>query len=294
MENNVFYGGHMTNAEGEIIVDSHIERGITTSDALISCGDEREVAGLSEVYLHVFGSLPPNVAYNVIVLNETLVEGSSTEEVFSDAVGAITPTLIELGYKVAVHSDEGTEGAHTFDTKRADGTVGCAYLEKRQDISKLISENGAELIARAAELFPFVFTEPEDGEYAEEVVRAHGRMADHSDLFGDHSGRKTAIAATDNGAHSVVVLGQHTGRSAVINLEENSALDNVRAAEAGDPTYSEDLWVVLEAFDKLSSLYGYDKKHIKIATIIDVLGTLSALGIDPANITVNRPGDSTL
>ena len=250
--------------------------------SVIFCGDERGEGD----YIHIFGGAL-NIPYNLAILKEVAEPGSVTDT-FEDQTASLVPVVADVAkVKQGVHSDDTAENAEHMHTDRHDGPIGCGYAEKRQAISQLIHEMGGQIVARAAELAPELFQSQEDDDFADEVVNAHGRLAERSGFF--TTGRRVALVAVQKGAETQVVKGEHTGEKGELNMVPNTSLRSEKARQDGEPLYSQDEWAVDAIQDRIRHLYPYDRRHTQIAHVIDAIGTMAALGVDLQDISVRRP-----
>ncbi|HEX5744566.1 MAG TPA: hypothetical protein VFX84_03925, partial [Candidatus Saccharimonadales bacterium] len=169
-----------------------------------------------------------------------------------------------------------------------DGAVGCGYAELRSRISGVIVDQGAELIRDAAELRPELFKDTDDYNFAHAVIAAHERLVERPGFITD--GRSVVLSAAGQGSKVMLVEGEHTGTEGIVNLVPGSSLDSDAANGAGLEAYNQDSWAIEEAGDRVRPTYPHDKRHLQIAELIDVIGTMRALGVE--DIAVRRPGSA--
>lgn len=246
---------------------------VSLSNTLLACGDDRT----KNLLIKLMGGIL-NPIYQNIVMQELTDPGSVTDS-FEEEAAKQTPLILKSGAPLgAVHSDTAAEGSDAINLDQPEGKVGCGYAELRQAISAGIFKNEEQVIAWAQILRPELFESDEDLLTAKQITATHGRLAERQSLF--TSGREVVLTAADQGAQTVVVDGQHTAQEATVNLVADTTLDGSLAAEAGLEVYDHDSWALEEIQDKLRSEYPYDKKQQQIAEIIDVVGTLMALGVE--------------
>ena len=153
-------------------------------DRLISCGDDRPESTPNKPYFHLFGGAP-FLIFNQLITNDAIQAGvfERLENPLEDFVADNLPYLEKsLGIKPAVHSDEKTEHGNTINTSYEDGQVGCKYWDARLPISAHIANNANTLLDEATCYVPELFTEKSDIYFGQNVMRAHGRFAERSDL----------------------------------------------------------------------------------------------------------------
>jgi len=250
----------------------------------VFCGDERAPIGFDEDFIHVFGGAL-NIPYNFMVLKEAAQPGSVTDS-FTDETASLVPVVNEAAEaQFGVHSDTSAEHGDHFHADQQGGKIGCGYGELRAPISAGIAEHRADILAEAKTLRPELFQAEEDTAFGEAVITAHGRLAERQTCFQD-GGRAVVLAAIEKGSPVMLVQGAHVGKDGIINLRRNTSLRSGEALAANLAAYNQDSWAVEDAFDKISHLYPYDKRHFQIATLIDTIGTMRALGVE--NIETRR------
>jgi hypothetical protein len=233
----------------------------------IFCGDDRNKEGIQ-----LFGGVV-NIAYNEAVLEEVVKPGSVTDSL-EGRVEAKTAALIREGMHPGVHSDENAEEGNRLK-EHSEGSVGCAYAELRAAISEGIGDLGSELIDQAARLRPELFEQPDDYEFGLAVTAAHGRLAKRKDF--QAPGRKVVLAAASKGAKTTVYEGGHIAGNAISNEEPATRFDGSGAMNEGLPAYNHDAWAAEEIARRLND--PSDSKQRQIANLIDMLGTVRALGV---------------
>ncbi|MDB5175946.1 MAG: hypothetical protein JWM81_804 [Candidatus Saccharibacteria bacterium] len=241
----------------------------------IFCGDDRESD--LDLYIHVFGGMPPNIAYNLTIIREAHNAGS-VEDTFGEEVGSITPVLIDVAHeKVGVHSDDNSEVNGIFDVN-GQGDIGCGYIKLRQPISRLIAERKAEVLAEAKLQSPELFTSELDDQIAEGILSAHQSLSERAGFF-KASSREVAKTTVDQGANTMVVVGPHGAEDGIINRRRDTSIKTNAASEAGLKTYDHDAWATGDTYDKIRDYYPFDKRELEIADLIDAIGTMWALGV---------------
>jgi hypothetical protein len=233
----------------------------------IFCGDDRNKDGIQ-----LFGGVV-NIAYNEAVLEEVAKPGSVTDSL-EDRVEAKTAALIREGMHPGVHSDTTAEQG-TELKEDSEGPVGCAYALLRAAISEGIGRNGGELVEEAARLRPELFEKPGAHEFGLAVTAAHGRLAERESF--QSPGRKVVLAAASKGAKTTVYEGDHIAGDAIINKEPSTRFDGGGAMNEGLPAYNHDAWAAEEIARRLND--PSDSKQRQIANLIDMLGTVRALGV---------------
>lgn len=258
----------------------------------IFCGDKRKPINASGPYVHWFGA-ELNPIHTLIVMNEVTVPGSIADNMttFESEARRLTPIIKEkVSPRIGVHSDTACEQGSQLQTNRLDGPVGCKYAEKRQPISALITQQGEEILNILDRVRPELFETGEDLDFGRKVLAAHGRLANRDRFY--TSGRRVAIAAVEKGCKSQVLDSESAASDrpvGIINLDPSSSLDNESAVDAGQSAYFQDTALVMQAFGKFSDAYPYATHQLEIATEIDTIGTMLALGIDEKDIAVRRP-----
>ncbi len=251
------------------------EQLFTTVDIMtdpINCGDDR--ASELERYIHLFGG-ELFVPYTTAVLQETDTTGSA------QPLGALRSKLVAQqkarGVRgLGVHSDETAEQGSEIDLDKQAGPVGCGFAAKRAAISHLIHENREDIITEAEMLMPELFGEAWASEFAHGVADAHGRIAERSQLVvGDP--RQIILDAVKDGDTTAIYRGGHTATVGIINTERNSSFLTGDAVEQEVAAYNHDLW----ASDQLFAMSddAPNPAMAAIASLIDVIGTMKALGV---------------
>ncbi|CAN5365834.1 hypothetical protein BH09PAT4_BH09PAT4_05270 [soil metagenome] len=242
-----------------------------------SCGDDRE-SDLNK-FIHMFGGVL-FIAYTRGVLQEVSNPGST------DSVPNLTTqTLSELQGRgvesLSVHSDSAAEDGSTIDLTERNGSVGCGYAAKRAAISQLIYENGEQITNEASQLLPELFIDESAWSFARATTEAHGRLAQRaSDAIGD--GRALVLTALEKGAQGVLVHGEHTATEGIINTRRNTSLLTNDAVRAGLPVYQHDLWASSELLAMLQD--APDRQQAALASVIDIIGTMKALGVQEIGV----------
>lgn len=245
----------------------------------MNCADDR----VEEHYIHIFGGAL-NIPFNLAVMQEAEQPGSVTASL-ETIVAEVVPIVREKGgVRQGVHSDTETEQGDHFHIDQRDGEIGCGYGNKRKEISLHTAKIGSQIVARAAELCPELFNEQSDYDFADDVIGAHSRLARREGFLS--SGRRTAMAAIDKGADTMIVRGPHKATKGKINRWPNTSLDGRAADEIGKPLYSPDEWAVREIHEKIHDDYPYDERKLQIAHLIDDLGVMNFLGVELENIQV--------
>lgn len=261
---------------------------VDLADTPMFCGDDRG-RGL---FIHVFGGVL-GVVYNEVIARE-ITDPNAVTGTFASEASSIVPFILAHGGvpKAGVHSDDVIEHGISFRADVTDGPVGCAYAENRATISQKIVEGADELIALAKQKRPALFPEEQDTTFARSVTQAHGRLLERSFLG---SGRQAALEAVHAGALTSVVQGVHSPNSVgIINLVPNTSPDTGAAMDKGLPFYNQDSWALQRVIFNLSLPYPYDEHQQQIIELIDVLGTMKALGIKDEDIIVRRPNSISL
>lgn len=239
---------------------------------LINCGDDRPAD--ADKYIHVFGGAI-FVTYTNAILQEIRQPGS-----VEDLAALIKQDIAELqtaGFaNPGVHSDTSAEAGTAFHADQADGPVGCGYAGKRAAISQLISDKGENILEEAGSLLPELFVDETAWEFGRQVIAAHGRLAGRADsAIGN--GRALVRGATAAGAKMMLVDGSHTATEGIINTRTDSTFDTNAAYEAGLAAYDHDLWASNALLESLPG--APDRQQAAIASVIDVIGTMKALGV---------------
>lgn len=280
MNQDIFemYGEIDMSQETEVLKErEHLFVPVTLGQCEVYCGDKRPPVGYEGKYIHVFGGMAPNLAYNLSIVG-VANGGEPLGDSFASATGSITALLIENKVQPGVHSDEASEQGGTVKTDQAEGDVGCKYLQVRPDISRHIVENGDNILVLARELRPELFSEPEDIEFAKKVVDAHKTLIEKPGFI--TTGRDVALAATEQGAPTMVVASiDDASHEGVLNQRPKSTYDTERAMQEGLLAYDQDHWAVMEGFSKIRHIYPYDVRQVDIAETIDAIGTFQAVGV---------------
>lgn len=257
----------------------------------VFCGDKGNPLKDGAIYLHWFGGVLKPV-HNLVVMKEIQQLGSVTDT-FEEEAAALTPVIIETGgVKGGVHSDDVHEHGEEMHVEDKEGDIGCKYALLRQQISSLIYERGNEIVEILKSTQPELFQSERDDNFALKAIDAFGRLAERDDFY--TSGRRVAIAAVEHGAKAQVLdrstLTGDEDTVGIINKDPRSALDNKAANtdEEPRPAYTHDDGALMQAHRNISHLYPYDMREVEIASAIDTVGTLLALGI-PADKIAVRP-----
>ncbi len=249
------------------------------NSAFVFCGDERQPL-YARLFIHIFGGLAFQ-AYNLAIMNELQTAGS-VKTTFEDLVVEQITGLNAAGIRAGVHSDYETEHGKVIDTHELAGGFGCGYIAKRAAISELIANQTERMVAQAMSLRPELFSSSKANQQAAAVFEAQRRLATRPGFL--TAGRSIGLKAIQHGAPAMVVSGRHLAKEGIINLVTNTTLDSAAANKAGKPVYNHDQWAVMEMFDR--STVHYDRQVYDMATTIDAIGTLLALGVE--TIAVRR------
>jgi hypothetical protein len=238
----------------------------------INCGDDRPADW--DKYIHIFGGVL-FVAYQQAILQEAQRPGSA--ENLDALTTEVTPELKARGVQgLGVHSDTQAESGSMFHAEQADGAVGCGYAAKRAAISQLIAENGEAIVSEAAGLFPELFIDESAWTFGAQVTAAHGSLAARrSQSIGE--GRKLVLSAKDAGAKVMLVDGTHVASEGIINTRRDTTFDTNSANQTGLAAYNHDLWASNDLIEMLP--YAPDRQRTAIASVIDIIGTMKALGV---------------
>lgn len=239
----------------------------------INCGDDRPSD--LEGHINIFGGvLFP--AYTAMVLCELHTPGTSGS--FMENAGTVTRALKDSGVQhPGVHSDANAEQGSCFDEHRTDGTVGCGFGQARAIISGYVRDNGAAIIEEATVKMPWLFDNDQAQEFAEKVVATHESLAGNADtIIGN--GRQAICRAVAAGADVGIFRGPHTATFGVINTQSNTKFQTNRACAESVPAYTHNLW----ASDQLLAMLpdAPDETEARIASVIDVIGTMKVLGVE--------------
>lgn len=252
----------------------------------IFCGDDR---ASTLKYIHLMGG-GLNLVYTMTVLNETITNDSQQNSNFLKDTISRFETLKNLsGAKLGVHSDDKAETEDQIDLSRLSGPIGCKYAEARQAISAHIYNSAEHILEVVDHVNPTLIALKSDREFANSVVKAHGRLsATNTKYFKGSGGRAVVIAAIkETSAESMLVFGDHNASSGLINTSSNTSYDSALAAKDGNPFYDHDLWAVLNIFSStsVSNIFPYDLRQVEIANMIDTVGTLDLLGVDKIQLS---------
>lgn len=240
---------------------------------LINCGDDRTSDAAK--YIHVFGGAL-FVSYTNAVLQEVQRPGSASN--LAALTGQVVEQLQAAGYEgLGVHSDTAAEAGQSFRADQLDGAVGCGYAGKRAAISQLISDNGESIMQAASGLLPDLFGDKASQDFGWQVVAAHGRLAERADsAIGD--GRAVVRTANAAGAKMMLVSGSHVATEGIINTQAGSTFDTNAAHQANLAAYDHDLWASSTLLESLPN--AASRQEATIASVIDVIGTMQALGVE--------------
>lgn len=243
----------------------------------INCGDDRK--STIDKFIHMFGGVL-FVSYTSAVMQE--IEQPGSVENLPDLTQQVTNYLKSNGIKgIGVHSDVSAEHDSNLHTDKPDGPVGCGFAAKRGVISQLISENRDEIIEQASQLIPELFIEESAYSYAHQAADAHHRLSERAEkAIGD--GRKLVLSACESGAETAVVTGEHVATDGIINTRHDTTFDTNTATAEGLPAYNHNLWASNALIEMLPSQP--DRTQAAIASLIDIIGTMRALGVQ--NIAV--------
>lgn len=244
---------------------------LQTSD--IFCGDERIPVDVNEPYIHLFGG-ELFVSHNRLVSATTKGMDIAT---FADTVQHDVAALKAAGIQnLGVHSDTHAEASSAFQFDRAEGKVGCGYAELRPAISQGIVERQDEILADAQRLFPELFVDTSDFVAAQQIIAAHKQLASQPDVIG--AGRNVVRAAIAAGAKMMLVDGDHVSRVGIINTQPDTSFKSGEALAAGLAAYNHDLWASQGLVERLAP--GQDLVEFERASVIDIIGTMKALGVE--------------
>jgi hypothetical protein len=241
----------------------------------IFCGDER-LPLVDYPYLHVFGGVA-NPAYNSRVLE--VANGQATANAtFKEDVSSAAMILRANDIQAGVHSDTHSEKTDQMSTE-GDDPIGCGYIKLRRNISQLIAENRADIVQTAIQLRPELFADSDNITYAHRVAEAHEVLASDDAYFGSSS-RQVAAAAIDEGAPSMLVGGDHSGLTGMINYLENTTFDTSDALNSDMPTYDHDTWAAQQMLNLIpTAQISSTSLQRETADLIDAIGTMRALGV---------------
>jgi hypothetical protein len=239
----------------------------------INCGDDRSAD--RDQYIHIFGGVL-FVAYQQAIMQEAQQPGSA--EALDKLTTQIIPQLQDRGIQgLGVHSDTKAEHGSAFRTGEANGEIGCGYAGKRAAISQLIAENGQAIVEEAAGLFPELFIDESAWTFGMHIAKAHGNLAARQEqAIGD--GRHVVLQAVSSGAGIMLVDGAHVANEGIINTRRDSTFDTNAAQDTDLPAYNHDLWASNELIEMLPG--APDRNQAAIASIIDIIGTMKALGVE--------------
>ena len=251
--------------------------------SLIVCGDDREIAYPNEC-IHIFGG----ALYTPYLLSVLIASSdpNSTPPNFIDNVNSLIPLMLSRNFDLSVHSDDKNEnGLHDIDVSNPELIdVGCGFAQKRQMISSFIGQNQNQILSIAQNLRPELFGSEQELSDASAIIKAHQTMAKSLNT----SGRELVKKSLELGAYGVVVLGPHKSNRGVYNLRRNTSLDTNLANQNQNPAYIQDAWAVIDIVKGLSDIIPLDIKKVEIADLIDSIGIMLALGVDPDEIEVRR------
>ena len=151
-------------------------------------------------------------------------------------------------------------------------------------ISSFIGQNQNQILSIAQNLRPELFGSERELSDANAIIKAHQTMAKSLHV----SGRELVKKSLELGASGVVVLGVHKSKRGVYNLMRNTSLDTNLANQDQNPAYIQDAWAVIDIVKGLSDIIPLDIKKVEIADLIDSIGIMLALGVDPDKIEVRR------
>lgn len=256
---------------------------VSLHETPLFCADDRPNQ-YGEMYIHVFGGAA-NPVYNLRVVGEALEEGSSQGATFVGDTENTVPLLVGAGLKPGVHSQNETEGEGQQIHENHNEDIGCAYIKLRRDISQHAFKNRDALLTRAQRKVPELFSEPSDLDLANQILEAHGRMADNFAYFS--SGRDVATAASKKGASTMNVFGEHSPQAAgIINFDSQTDLDSNDANDASLPAYAHNSGVTREIYRSLGRT---EQRALEIADVLDALTVLDVLGVKEDDIAIRRP-----
>lgn len=253
-------------------------------DNLFGCGDERPVLGTEAVLINDFGGPAANVAWAIMVMQESKNPGSMTKS-FAEMTADITPVLVNDGIKVTVHSDDHTEHGPKLDTDLDQaGDIGCGYLKLRQQISGVIAEQAEEIVKILTREKPEKYNNPAEIKKLEEYIHANAVLAQRSQIY--TTGRDVAKQAVAAGAETIVVTGDHVAKVGYLNSVPKTSFDTKTAMDNGVPAYNHNTWASLECYEIVrnngSELKGLDfsLEDFETANDVDAVGTMLALGVE--------------
>lgn len=244
----------------------------------LNCGDGRGPVDESEpLYAKEFGGRPA-LAWNYMVLSELLEPGSIQE-----SLPEVDASLAEEGaYDRAeinggVHSDEAAEGegATKIDLTRLIGKIGCGRWQLAEEISDAAKELIEEIIVYLKQYAPSAI----DGldEEARKLANINSDLAHREAANGQKilpSGREVVVSAINNGAHGVVLAGNHVEKPEVAyNLVESTTNDN----KATQEHFGADGWINLQFFTKNKETMPFDSRLVVLQDAIMALATKQVL-----------------
>lgn len=248
------------------------------------CGDERPVIGTEAILINNFGGPSANVAWTVMVMQESNKPGSATRS-FAEMTAEITPVLINDGIKVTVHSDDHTEHGPKLDTSiDQTGDIGCGYLKLRQQISEVITKQAEEIINILTREKPEKYKNPARIKKLREYIHANAVLAQRSQIY--TSGRDVAKQAVSAGAQTIVVTGDHVAKVGYLNSIPETSFDTKTAMDSGVPAYNHNTWASLECYEIVrrkshrSGDMDFDSSDFEAANDVDAVGTMLALGVE--------------
>lgn len=247
------------------------------AETLIICGDDREISSSDNIdiaCLHLFGG-GLNIAFNRQIART--ISGVLVPE---DLGRALTEQIGEIEEKahlhLGVHSDDSTEHGYKILGLSDADKIGCAYWQKRADISRAIVEHGEELTYKAKRLFPELYIDKQNTEdFTKKIIDAHASLVKTQIT----PGREIVTKAITKGATGVVLVGSHSAKTGIINIRKNSTFDTNKAVVENMPSYEHDLWVALEAYDRLLDV-PCSKEEWALIEILDALATFKLLGVE--------------
>ena len=258
----IYCGDERPPVPNSMSADSHQE---AASNSLAQPSDEMP-------FVHMFGG-GLFVAYNGMVLK--LVQNDNVPT-FADAAAATVEQLVAQGITgVGVHSDTHAEHDVVLHTDHTEGVVGCGYAQKRAAISQLIHDTGDEILDDMKQLRPDLFSDPANTDFAHSVIAAHGLLAQDTQRLGN--GRAVVLAAVKAKARTMLVDGDHIAKHGIVNGDNNSSFNSGRAYADGNATYDHDIWASTLLLRDLNP--EASDAHIEIASMIDIIGTMRALGV---------------
>jgi len=249
-----------------------------TLESPIFCADKRSAVGEAEEFIHLLGGAA-NTPFNIAVVKEVHEPNSLTSTLGEEVITGIKE-MKSVGLNPGIHSDTISENGKSFQLDRADGVIGCKYLQFRAAISKHLVEERESTIVKVQALFPDLFTSKEDTATAYAVIDAHERLLSKDSFF--TTGRDVATQAAEEGAVTMLVDGSDDTpvNEGIINERENTSFKTTSASKADLGAYNHDSWANRAIFAKMRDKYPYEERQFAIAEAIDAAATMAVLGVE--------------